>query len=154
MFNIFSKALLALALGCVTFVSGAYGQSEEIVVTGSRIAQNEPQFIPVAHIVQKADFLILTTYVESDSRDYGLRKKEVTETLKAMEKKAARNKNIELGFIHTFETEDDEFSYVVPFSTESLSQDIFGTGYRADTTRANIIAKHLLAKMIPHMSLS
>ncbi|MEM7277264.1 MAG: hypothetical protein AAF385_03990 [Pseudomonadota bacterium] len=111
---------------------------DEIVVTGSRVGSFANDSVPVIHIKRHADFLVLNTYIESDSRDAKLRSKEVRETLEALFKRAKTAKQIELGLIKSFETDNEEFEYIVPFTLDAAE---LSGGYRADTSRVSFVVK-------------
>lgn len=130
--------LIGLLNLCAT---AAFAQSEEIIVSASRLTRSDFVVIPAVNLKRKADFMVLRTYVISDSRDKALRIEEVTKTLRAIAKKAAGNKNIELGLIKRFETDDDEIEYIVPFDPSDIDEQFFTHGGRVDTTRTTIVAK-------------
>lgn len=128
---------LAIAAGAAT---EAFAQSDEIIVTGARRSSYDSDFIPVVHMKRKADFMVMRTSVESDSRDAKLRESEVLSTLEAMASRADRNAKIELGILRVFETDDDDIEYVEPYSTSAIKA-AFSRGSRTDTTAATIVVK-------------
>ncbi len=73
----------AAGLAAVLFAANAWAQSEEIVVTGSRISENDAT-VPHVVLVKRADFLITRVRVTCDTRDKAQRNKEIRETLRAM----------------------------------------------------------------------
>jgi len=119
----------------------SHAQLEEIVVTGSRISASFEDQVPVVFLKKRADFMVTKAYVESDSRSDKLRRNEVLKTIDALQKSASRNPDIELGLLKTFETDDDEIEYIVPFSMDEIEKEGLNSGYRADTTRVNLIIK-------------
>lgn len=134
------KSGLAATLLFIT-ASAAFAQSEEIIVTGSRIASYDDDTIPVIHIVRKADFMTVAATVESDSRDKSLRQNEVLKTLEAMAARAERDSRIELGILREFTTDNDEIEFIAPFEKSMINADILQYGGRTDTSRATIIVK-------------
>lgn len=124
---------------CLIVAPNATAQSlEEIVVTGSRVSSYANDSVPVVYIKRHADFLVLNTYIESDSRNRELRAKEVRETLSSLIESSKKAKLIELGLIKTFETDNEEFEYIVPFTLDAAE---LSSGYRADTSRVSFVIK-------------
>lgn len=132
--------LIAAALFLASPAAGL-AQSDEIIVTGSRIANYEDDIVPVIHVERKADFMIVKATVESDSRDIKLRQDEVLKTLEAMATRADRDPKIELGILREFSTDNDDIEIVAPFDRRLLKADILHYGGRSDTSRATIIVK-------------
>lgn len=136
--------LKAWSLAAAAFLAGvstSFAQSDEIIVTGSRIANYEADIVPVIHLERKADFMVVKATVESDSRDANLRSDEVLKTLEAMAARADRDARIELGILRSYETADDEIEIVAPFDRSALKADLLAAGRRADTSSASIIVK-------------
>ena len=132
--------MISLVAGAL-MATGAEAQDDEIVVTGSRISSYNDDFLPVIYEKRRADFMVANVVVESDSRDYALRRDEVLKTLRAMADRADNDSKIDLGLLRTFETDDDEIAYVEPFTRAIISSAILSGGQRADTTRATIVVK-------------
>ncbi len=132
-----SKSLLLKLVLALCIAPPTYSQQlEEIVVTGSY--RTEGVTLPVIYLTQKADFLVMRSYVENDSRNILLREEEVMKTIDSLEKKANDNPSIELGILKVFEIDDEEIEYIEPFT---LSDITLSSGYRADTSKAEIIIK-------------
>jgi len=136
------QKLIALSFVAAALMSTpAVAQDDEIVVTGSRISSYDNDFLPVIFEKRRADFMVANVVVESDSRDYALRRDEVLKTLRAMADRADRETGIDLGLLRTFETDNDEVTYVEPFTRSIIAEAILMGGQRADTTRATIVVK-------------
>ncbi len=136
-FTILGGRILLSILTMVVFGT-AFAQGDEVIVTGSRISDYESDNIPFVHLKKTPDFMIQQAYVESDSRDFSVRRKEVNATLKALVAKAKSNKSVELALLKTFETDDDEIEYLVPFLLDDVE---LSTGGRPDTTRVYLTVK-------------
>ena len=136
-----SKLFLMSLFAGALLATGAAAQDDEIVVTGSRISRYDNDFLPVIYEKRRADFMVANVVVESDSRDYALRRDEVLKTLRAMADRADKDAKIDLGLLRTFETDNDEITYVEPFTRAIISAAILSGGQRADTTRATIVVK-------------
>lgn len=95
------KKLTGCLLVTFAFIFSAIAQSDEIVVTGTRLSSYDNDAIPVVHLKRRPDFVIVNTYIESDSRDKDLRRREVFSTIVSLEKAVAKNKFIELGLVKT-----------------------------------------------------
>lgn len=140
------RKLIALSLLAVAAsATAAAAQDDEIVVTGSRLSSYDNDFLPVIYEKRRADFMIANVIVESDSRDYALRRDEVLKTLRAMADRADKEAKIDLGLLREFETDDDEVTYVEPFTRAIISQAVLTGGQRSDTTRATIVVKTPIA---------
>lgn len=133
-------AIILTACGILSS-AGAFAQDDEIVVTGSRISSYESDTVPVVHLKRRADFMVIEVIVESDSRDAKLRKEEVFKTLTSLAERAARDSQIDLGIVRTFESDNDEIQFVEKFDRTSIRDAILSGGGRQDTTRATILAK-------------
>ena len=131
--------LTAVLLAMLSIVDDASAQNlEEIVVTGSRISSFEDDTVPVVHLKRRPDFMVVSAYGESDSRDRDLRLSEVRKTLQSVSKQAAKTANIELGLLRVFETDNNEIEFVVPFD---LNDSKVTSGYRSDTSRVELVIK-------------
>lgn len=130
---------LFLVLILLWVASDAVAQSmEEIIVTGSRVSRYDNETVPVVHLKKRPDYMVISAFIESDSRNAKTRLREVQKTLSSLAKRAGSAKNIELGLSRTFETDNDEIEYVVPFS---MTDAIVVSGYRPDTSRVGLIIK-------------
>ncbi len=121
----------------ITLPLGAQ-DAEEIIVTASRISNYQSDTIPVVNLRRKADFMVVESSIESDSRSAKLRATEVEKTLKSLVASASRADHIELGLTKTFETDDQEIEYVIPFVLEDVE---VSSGYRQDTSQVRFIIK-------------
>lgn len=130
------RFLISIFLTIIVVSDALAQQLEEVIVTASR--RTEGRILPVVHLTRKADFLVMLSYVESDSRDLSLRRKEVMETIDNLEKQAHKNSNIKLGILKVFEVNDEDLEYIEPFSREDI---VLRRGHRSDTSRAEIIIK-------------
>lgn len=100
------KTNICLLFSVIFFsVTDAIAQTDEIIVTGSRIRGYAEDFIPVTVLKRRPDFMVVEAYIESDSRDRNLRLQEVRKTIDSLETRAGRARNIELGLLKTFETD-------------------------------------------------
>ncbi|HXI86369.1 MAG TPA: hypothetical protein VNH64_02840 [Parvularculaceae bacterium] len=133
--------ILVAAAFFVCALPAAAQEDQEIVVTGSRIARYEGDIVPVIRLQRKADFMIVSAIVESDSRDAKLRQDEVLKTLEAMATRADRDSKIELGLSRTYESDDDEIEIVAPFTRSALTANLLSKGKREDTSYATVIIK-------------
>ena len=97
--------LLCIAGAIVAAVSAAPAQAqdpddggaEEIVVTGARMVEWDPDDIPHVSVVRRADNLVTSVRVEADTRDRTQRLNELRATLRNMAAAAAQSPVIELG---------------------------------------------------------
>ncbi|MEN7343154.1 MAG: hypothetical protein AAAFM81_09420 [Pseudomonadota bacterium] len=134
------KRVLASTILALLCSAGSTQGLDEIVVTGSRISPSSIDFdaVPVVHIERRPDFMVVSAFVESDSRRADLRRSEVNKTLANLAKRAENEALIELGLLRRFETGDDDIEYVIPFS---MDEAVMVNGYRADTSRVNLVVK-------------
>jgi len=129
-------AALAGLVACLLAAPAAAqeGAVEEIVVTGSRMMDWDPDDIPVVQLVRRADNLIVDVSVVNDTREAGARRDEITQTLRAMARAAAGRSDIDLSI------EDD--GVLVPLTEEMVSTLTLGVdGTRTDTSVASLVVK-------------
>ena len=130
---------LAIAISTVAGPALAQSEMNEIIVTGSRISDYyDNDVVPVVHIERRADFMVVNAFIESDSRDAKLRSREVSQTMKALERTAKSAPAIELGLLKSFETSEREIEYIVEFDEDDVT---ISRGSRPDTTRVAIVIK-------------
>jgi hypothetical protein len=85
------RILVLAAVAAVLAMPAQAQETEEIVVTGSRIADRFEDYAPPqVSTVRRADFVIQTVEVECDTRDPAQRRSEIVATLEAMERQAGR----------------------------------------------------------------
>lgn len=107
-------------------------------MTASRIASFQSDTISVVHLRRKADFMVVNAFIESDSKAFQLRQKEVSDTLRSLAAAASCASNIEPGLLKVFETDDRELEYLRPFELDNVE---WGSGYRQDTSRVSLIIR-------------
>jgi hypothetical protein len=125
------------ALSSMTLISPgpALAQSvEEIVVTGMRATEWEPDQVPVVRLARRADNLIVEVRVVNDTRDAAGRRGEITETLRSMARMAATRPDIDLSI-------EDE-GLLTPLTEDMVATLTLGMDSgRADTSVATLIVK-------------
>lgn len=131
------KSLFVVFLAWIA-IDAAAQSMEEIIVTGSRASPYDDDTVPVVHLKKRPDYMVVSAFIESDSRNAKTRIREVEITLASLAKRAGSARNIELGLSRTFETDNDEIEYVVPFSMDDAA---LVSGYRPDTSRIGLIIK-------------
>ena len=91
-------ALIAAAVLLVplTATGQDYGEVDEIVVTGSRLAGWGPEEVPQVRLTRRADNLVIQVQVICDTRDPAQRRAELLETLRNMARAAAGRDDIDL----------------------------------------------------------
>ncbi|MDP3803608.1 hypothetical protein [Brevundimonas sp.] len=113
--------------------SNAVGM-DEIIVTGSRAIEWDPDDIPVIQLERRADNLIVAVRVVNDTRDAPGRRDEITRTLRAMARAAAGREDIDLSI------EDD--GTLVPLTEDMVSTLTLGMDPgRSDTSVASLVVK-------------
>jgi len=131
--------LFAAALGFAACVaSSALAQDstqvEEVIVTGARMIDWDPDDIPAVQLFRRADNLIASVRVVNDTRDAAGRRDELTRTLRGMARLAASRSDIDL----SIETEGVLVALTEDMvSTLTLGQD----GARGDTSVATLVVK-------------
>jgi hypothetical protein len=113
--------------------SNAVGM-DEIIVTGSRAIEWDPDDIPVIQLERRADNLIVAVRMVNDTRDAPGRRDEITRTLRAMARAAAGREDIDLSI------EDD--GTLVPLTEDMVSTLTLGMDPgRSDTSVASLVVK-------------
>lgn len=134
-FETLAAAALAAAMITVALPASVAAQSvEEIVVTGSRAIEWDPDDVPVIQLARRADNLIVEVRVVNDTREASARRSEITQTLRRMARTAATRDDIDLSI-------EDE-GVLVPLTEDMVSTLTLGVdGMRTDTSVARLIVK-------------
>lgn len=130
------KALWIAGALALAMASPAFAQEgvDEIIVTGSRAMDWDPDDIPVIQLVRRADNLIVEVRVVNDTREAAGRRTEITQTLRSMARSAASRTDIDLSI------END--GVLVPFTEDMVSTlTLGGDGMRTDTSVAVFVVK-------------
>lgn len=133
--NIRPVLALAACLSALALPAFAKAQSvEEIVVTGSRAIEWDPDDVPVIQLARRADNLIVEVRVVNDTREASARRSEITQTLRRMARAAGAREDIDLSI-------EDE-GVLVALTEDMVSTLTLGVdGARADTSVARLIVK-------------
>ena len=126
---------LTLATVLLSLPAPSLAQLDEIVVTGMRIVSSVGDTVkspPGIFYERKGDFLLLEVKIENDSREFGTRLEELTETVEGIIEAAKDEPEITLSLL------DD--SFVRPLSIASFRDGIYG-GPRPDTSVAPLQVK-------------
>lgn len=111
---------------------------EEIVVTGSRMIDWDPDDIPAVQLFRRADNLIVAVRAVNDTREAAGRRNELTQTLRAMARAAAGRSDIDL----SIETD----GVLVPLTEDMVSTLTLGVDQgRSDTSVATLVVKTPIA---------
>ena len=127
---------LALAIVCVAAMP-AWGQFEEVVVTGSRISGDDYSGIPAVVLQRRADFLVQSIRLTNDTRAENARIKELQQTIRDMVSDAAKKPGIALSY-------GDEF--LIPISATATEVVLIPGGNRPDTSSTSIYVKMALGE--------
>jgi hypothetical protein len=131
------KALVVAGIAAVLIAAPAAAQDapfDEIIVTGSRAIEWDPDDVPVIQLERRADNLIVAVRVVNDTRDAPGRRDEITRTLRAMARAAAGRADIDLS------VEDD--GTLVPLTEDMVSTLTLGIDPgRSDTSVASLVVK-------------
>lgn len=107
---------------------------DEIVVTGSRAIEWDPDDVPVVQLARRADNLIVEIVAVNDTREAGQRRQELIQSLRGMARAAEGRTDIDLSI------EDD--GTLVPLTEDMVSTLTLGVDPgRSDTSRATLIVK-------------
>jgi len=129
-------ALASLVLACAASPATAQdeGAVDEIIVTGSRAIEWDPDDVPVIQLERRADNLIVAVRVVNDTREATGRRTEITQTLRAMARAAAGRADIDLSI------EDD--GTLVPLTEAMVATLTLGVDHgRSDTSVASLVVK-------------
>ena len=132
------KLLVAVAAAAALIATPAFAQDattvEEIVVTGSRMIEWDPDDIPAVQLFRRADNLIASVRVVNDTREAAGRRSELTQTLRAMARQAAGRADIDLSI--------EADGVLVPLTEDMVSTLTLGMdGMRSDTSVATLVVK-------------
>ena len=127
---------LALAIVCVAAMP-AWGQLEEVVVTGSRISGDDYSGIPAVVLQRRADFLVQSIRLTNDTRAENARIKELQQTIRDMVSDAAKKPGIALSY-------GDEF--LIPISATATEVVLIAGDKRPDTSSTSIYVKMALGE--------
>lgn len=129
--------LLVFAAAIALLASPAAAQDasvEEIVVTGSRMIDWDPDDIPAVQLFRRADNLIVVVQAVNDTRDAAGRRGELIQTLRAMARAADGRADIDL----SIETD----GVLAPLTEDMVSTLTLGIDQgRADTSTATLVVK-------------
>ncbi|HWQ86458.1 hypothetical protein [Brevundimonas sp.] len=127
-------AIVALLVAASALPAAAQDQVDEIIVTGSRAIEWDPDDVPVIQLERRADNLVVAVRVVNDTRDAPGRRNEITQTLRAMARAAAGRADIDLSI------EDD--GTLVPLTEDMVSTLTLGMDPgRSDTSVASLVVK-------------
>jgi hypothetical protein len=124
-------ACLAAFPACAQDDGGA--QLDEVVVTGTRISDEDLALMPAVAITRRADFLALSVTLENDTREAEARKRELHETLRTLVADAAKQ-GMSLAY-------GDE--YLIPVTAANYQLPL-SSGSRSDTSRVELYLKRPL----------
>jgi hypothetical protein len=130
------RFLLGFTLAALMGFSAAAQEFDEIIVTGSRIAEDLPGQI----LIVPGDNLLLEVAVESDDRDGITRYREITETIQSMLAAAEEDDTIEISFV--------DGNIVRPLSPALFEEAVRG-GSRPDTSIAFLQVKTPIPDNVP-----
>ena len=131
-----SRTAFALAIVCLAAVP-AWGQIDEVVVTGARISGDDYSGIPAVVLQRRADFLVQRIRLTNDTRAEDARIKELQQTIRDMVSDAARRPGIALSY-------GEEF--LIPISATATEVVLYPGGKRPDTSSASIYVKMALGE--------
>lgn len=121
----FVRAVLIAAAFAAALAGPAIAQEEEIVVTGARLERYESLVLPAVTLTRRADAVLADATVWSDSRDAGVRAREIRATLEDMARRA-RASDVTISL-----KQDDVLR---PFTVD-LAMRLVEFGGRADSTQ-------------------
>jgi len=132
-----SRALSLLALLCDRSIGVAKAQTDEIVVTGSRVNGDDyPEFRPL-HCNDALTLLVQRIRLVNDTRSDELRRKELYQTVHGLLSDAAKRP------ASLWATEQE---FLVPISERRLRIPLDSGGKRADTSSTSIYVKMALGR--------
>ena len=132
-------AALAIWAGPCWAQAGNDGETglEEIIVTGSRMLDWEPDIIPAIKLVKRADFMIQKIRIVNDTRKEDQRADEIYETIFAMLAAAKKSSTFTLG------TGEDVF---VALTEENYKLPLLNLASKADTSYTDLLVKAPLTR--------
>ncbi|RZJ41655.1 MAG: TonB-dependent receptor [Brevundimonas sp.] len=130
------KLLIAIAVAALISTPAVAQEAvmEEVVVTGSRMIEWDPDDIPAVQLFRRADNLIASVRVVNDTREAAGRRGELIQTLRAMARQAAGRADIDLSI--------EADGVLVPLTEDMVSTLTLGVdGSRSDTSVASLVVK-------------
>ncbi len=128
------RAFILSVLLFLGFSQPAFAQSDEIVVTGSRIQRSMTTNNDTGIFIEKkGDYLLLEVTIENDSRDLATRLSEIEATINNMMEAAKKDKSIELSLI-------DKGNVVRTLNVAMFNSNVV-RGVRPDTSLAHLKVK-------------
>lgn len=121
-------ALLCAAVLAASAVAPAFAQDEEIVVTGSRLSAYEDDRVPAVYLKRRADFVIISLEVRSDTRDFSQRREEIRAALRNLQARAG---------VVTLALVDDDVGIVREF-TMGAAEELIRADRRPDSSLVTI----------------
>ena len=119
--------MAALGLSIAAPLAAQEQRLDSVVVTGSRI--DDPT--PGVFLQRQGDFLLMDVVIESDSREFALRKREIVQTVDTLIARARRENDITISI--------DEDGLIYPLrSSDNLP---ITSGNRADTSRTTLVLR-------------
>lgn len=132
---------LAAALLMSIGVAPAFAQQDEIIVTASRyVERNERVTLPAISIVRRADAVVSSVTVESDTRDLALRRSELEQTLRDLDRRVRAGGAVSVGLLEEGPDGDAGDTRVKPFTLAGALAQI-RSGSRPDTSRVSILLR-------------
>lgn len=123
------RQFIAGAAFALAIVTPAFAQEEEeIVVTGARLERYESLVLPAITMTRRADAVLATANIWSDSRDQALRAREIRATLEDMARRA-RASDVTVSLM-----QDDVLR---PFTVD-LAMRLLAYGGRADSSQVTV----------------
>ena len=130
-----SERAILWTLLAIAVPSAATAQTDEIVVTGSRVSGDDYSGIPSVTLQRRADFLVQRIRLLNDTRSDELRRKELYQTVHGLLVESAKRPGLALGYGTEFLVPISEHDYEVPLDSG---------GKRADTSSTSIYVKMAL----------
>lgn len=130
------KLLIVIAVAALISTPAVAQEAmmEEVVVTGSRMIEWDPDDIPAVQLFRRADNLIASVRVVNDTREAAGRRGELIQTLRAMARQAAGRADIDLSI--------EADGVLVPLTEDMVSTLTLGVdGSRSDTSVARLVVK-------------
>jgi hypothetical protein len=136
--SLMQKAVCALLVAIATVFSST-AAAQEIVVTATRYADRyEDLARPHVAIVRRADAVVATARIESDSRSLSDRSAELQRTLEAFERRARASQTVSVGLLEEGDAAGE--TWVSPFVVERAMERAAGGG-RVDTSAVTVLLR-------------
>lgn len=126
------RRLLMIGLFSVAAQSALAQDTEEIIVTGSRISGDEYSEMPAITMTKQADFLIRSVTLTNDTRAATGRAEELYQTIKDLLAAAKSQSGFALAFGNDF---------LIPLSDENYKIPLIQNSDRVDTSSVRIFVK-------------